>query len=322
MAEAVKPKIASVELSDTYGKIIIEPLERGFGVTLGNALRRVLLSSIPGAAVTRVRFDGHYHEYGTIKGVKESILEIILNIKEMAIRLEDAEKRQLTLSAKGPRQVRASDIEVPAGVEIINKDLPIATLSKDAKLAIEMEVEPGMGYRPAERNKREDSPLEVLPIDSDFSPVKWVNFKVEDTRVGERTDYERLILELETNGGIKPEEAMSQASCILIEHFQLLSRFAAHPFGPPLEAEGEPKELLARLEELDFDTRACNLLSTKGIVTLSDLLQKTEAEIMDIHKFGAKSLKKVKVRLAELSKELGYPLALRSSPAPSEAKKE
>lgn len=309
MAERDKPKIRIVELSDTYGKIIVEPLERGFGVTVGNALRRVLLSSIPGAAVTRVRFDGHYHEYDTIKGVKESILDIILNIKELAIRLEEEGEKRLSLEAKGPREVKASDIEVPPGVQIINKDLHIATLGKDGKLAIELEVEPGTGYRPAERNKKEDSPLELIPIDSDFSPVKRVNFKVEETRVGERTDYDRLTLELETNGGIKPEEAISQASQLLVAHFQLFSEFAAHPFG--VEVAQEPKELLLSLEGLDFDTRACNLLRERGIITLKDLLQKTEEEIMDIHKFGKKSLDKVKKRLEELSEQLGYPLALK-----------
>ena len=309
MLEKVTPKIQIVELSDTYGKIIMEPLERGFGVTVGNALRRVLLSSIPGAAVTRVRFDGHYHEYGTIKGVKESILEIILNIKELAIRLDEEGEVRLSLEAKGPGEVKASDIEVPAGVRIMNKDLHIATLGKDAKLAIELEVESGMGYRPAERNKKEDSPLDLIPIDSDFSPVKKVNFKVEETRVGERTDYDRLILELETNGGIKPEEAINQASKLLIEHFQLFSEFAAHPFG--VETTQEPQELRLSLEELDFDTRAVNLLREKGIVTLKELLQKTEEEIIDIHKFGKKSLEKVKRRLEELSEQLGYALALK-----------
>ncbi len=309
MAEKDKPKIQIVELSDTYGKIMVEPLERGFGVTVGNALRRVLLSSIPGAAVTRVRFDGHYHEYDTIKGVKESILDIILNIKELAIRLEEEGEKHLSLEAKGPREVKASDIETPTGVQIINKDLHIATLGKEGKLAIELEVEPGTGYRPAERNKKEDSPLELISIDSDFSPVKRVNVKVEETRVGERTDYDRLILELETNGSIRPEEAISKASQLLVEHFQLFSEFAAHPFGA--ETTREPKELLLSLEGLDFDTRAVNLLSERGITTLKDLLQKTEEEIMDIHKFGKKSLDKVKKRLEELSEQLGYPLALK-----------
>ena len=303
MEQTVKPEIKIEELTDSYGRIVIEPLERGYGVTIGNSLRRVLLSSIPGAAVTRVRFDGHYHEYDTIPGVKEDILEIILNFKELAIRLEDDEEARLQLEAEGTGEVTASQIFTPRGVEILNPDLHIATLDKGGRLKVELEVEPGVGYRSAERNKRKDMPLGVIPIDSDFSPVKLVNFKVEPTRVGERTDYDKLILEIETNRGVKPEEALNKASQILIEHFQIFREFAEHPWSKA-EIEEEPEELGMPLVKLDFDHRACNLLESKGVITLKDLLQKTREEVADIHGFGEKTLEKVERRLAEL----GYSL--------------
>lgn len=299
-----KPKLQVEELSDRFGRIIIEPLERGYGTTIGNSLRRVLLSSIPGAAVTRVRFNGYYHEYDTVPGVKESILEIILNLKELTLRLSKEQQKHLYLNFAGEGEVKAADIETEAGVEIIDPDHHIATLNKEGKLVIEMEVEPGFGYRSAEQNKRPDMPLGVIPLDADFSPVKRVNFKVEETRVEERTDYDRLILELETNGGIKPEEAISKAAEILIGHFKLFEGFAAHPFGVA-EVEEKPEELSLTLEELDFDKRACHLLKErKQVVTLEDLLKLSRQELMDIHGFGEKTLEKVQARLAEL----GYSL--------------
>jgi len=298
-----KPKLQVEELSDRFGRIIIEPLQRGYGTTIGNSLRRTLLSSIPGAAITRVRFNGYYHEYDTIPGVKESLLEIILNLKELALRLSGESVKHLYLNFAGEGEVKAADIETEPGVEIIDPDHHIATLDKGGKLVVEMEVEPGFGYRPAEQNKLPDMPLGVIPLDADFSPVKRVNFKVEETRVGERTDYDRLILELETNGGIKPEEAISKAAEILIEHFKLFEGFAAHPFGQ--EVEEKPEELSLSLEELDFDKRACHLLKErKQVVTLEDLLKLSRQELLDIHGFGEKTLEKVQARLAEL----GYAL--------------
>lgn len=305
MVEIVKPEIKTRELTDTYGKIIIEPLERGFGATIGNSMRRIMLSSIPGACVTRVRFDGKYHEYDTIDGVKEDILEIILNIKELAIRLRDREKKRMYLDFNGEGEVTAQDIETEDGVEIVNKNHHIATVNEDGNLQIEMEVEPGIGYRPSERNVEEDSPLGVIPLDSDFSPVEWVKFEVESTRVDERTDYDRLILEVETKGQIKPEEVLSKAAEVLRVHFDLFLDFARHPFGAEIEEkEEEPEELSKSLEELDFDQRACNLLKGKNIVTLADLLEKTAPELTDVHGFGVKTLGKVRDRLAEL----GYSL--------------
>ncbi len=299
-AELVRPKIKVEELTPMRGVFVVEPLERGYGTTIGNALRRVLLSSIPGAAVTRVRFEGKYHEYDTIEGVKESVLEIILNLKGIAFRLTDGEAKHLYIQHEGAGVVRAGDIELPRGLEVMNPDHVIATVDQKGKLVLDMEVEPGVGYRPAERNKKGDMPLGIIAVDSDFSPVKRVNFRVEPTRVGERTDYDRLILEVETNGGVRPEEALQQASQILIGHFELFSL----PLSAAEPVPSEPEELTKRLEELGFDKRACNLLETKGVITLKDLLQKTQEELKDIHGFGDKTLQKVIERVEELGYQL------------------
>lgn len=299
-AELEKPKIKVQGLTLTEGVFIVEPLERGYGMTLGNSLRRVLLASIPGAAVTRVRFENKYHEYDTIEGVKETVLEIILNLKEIAFRLTDGEPKHLYLQHEGAGIVRAGDIELPRGLEILNPDHVIATVNEKGKLALDMEVEPGMGYRPAERNKRRDMPLGIIAIDSDFSPVKRVNYRVEPTRVGERTDFDRLILEIHTNGGVRPDEALQRAAQVLIEHFQLFTL----PVGAAEPVEVEPEELNKSLEELNFDKRACNLLAAKNVFTLKDLLQKSHEELKDIHGFGEKTLQKV----LEQVEELGYKL--------------
>ena len=314
MEQEIRPQIRVEELTESYGRFVIEPLERGYGVTLGNSLRRVLLSSIPGAAVTRVRFDGHYHEYDTIEGVKEDILEIILNLKELAIRLQGEGEKHLYLEVEGEREVTAADIQTTDGVEILNPELHIATLAEGGRLKVELEVEPGVGYRPAERNKKPDMPLGVIPVDSDFSPIKRVNFQVEPARVGERTDLDRLILEIETNKVVTPEEALNKASQILIEHLRLFQEVGRA--APEVEEEEEPEELNYPLLKLDFDRRACNLLESKGVITLRDLLQKSREELLDIHGFGEKTLDKVEQRLAEL----GY--SLRSEREQKEKEKE
>lgn len=307
MDELVFPQgIKTEELTPTYGKIVIEPLERGFAATLGNSLRRVLLASIPGAAVVRVNFAGKHHEYDTIEGIKEDVLEIILNIKDLALRLHGDELKRLTLERRGPCELTATDISLPSGIEVINPDLHIATLNKKGFLEVEMEVEAGFGYRPAEENKLADSPLAVIPIDSDFSPVRQVNFVVEGTRVRGKTGYERLILDLTTNGGIKPEEALSESVRILQRHLDLFSDFAQHPFGLAVEEgeEGEESALAVSLSELQIDQRACNLLLEAEITTLGELLARPREELLDIHGFGAKTLSKVEDRLRELGYEL------------------
>ena len=307
MDELVFPQNIKIEeLTEVAGKIAIEPLERGFGTTLGNSLRRVLLSAIPGAAVVRVRFAGKYHEYDTIDGIREDVLEIILNFKSIALRLKGEEMQRMTLTKKGPGAITANDIDVPPEVEIINPDLHIATLAKGATLDVELEVETGFGYVASEMNSLEDSPLSVIPIDADFSPVKRVNFHIEETRVGGKTGYERLVLEMETNGGIKPEEALSEASRILKRHYDLFNDFAEHPYGVSMEeeVEEEAEELSIPLIDLNIDQRACNLLHEADIVTLNDLVTRPREELLDIHGFGGKTLSKVEDRL----EELGYSL--------------
>ncbi len=308
MNELVFPQEIQIdELRDNYGRIVIAPLERGFGATLGNSLRRMLLSSIPGAAVVRVNFAGKYHEYDTIEGVEEDILEIILNLKGLALRLIGDDLKRLSLEKQGACEVTAADIALPEGVKVINPDLHIANLNEKGELEMELEVETGYGYRPAEMNRLDDSPLAVIPIDADFSPVSKVNFSVEDTRVGGKTGYEKLILELTTDGGIKPEEALSEAALILRHHMDLFQGFEEHPYGlTPVEKgeEEEESELGIPLRELDIDQRACNLLQEAEIATLAELLARPREELLDIHGFGGKTLSKVEDRL----KELGYSL--------------
>lgn len=307
MATFVYPETATwVEpVEPQYGRLAVAPLERGYATTLGNALRRVLLSAIPGAAVVRVLFPGRFHEYDTIPGVREDVLHIILNLKGLAIRCRDEALHRLYLNATGPGEVRAGDIETPAGVEIANPDHLIATLEKKGKLEMEMEVEVGRGFRPAEENKREDAPVSLIPVDADFSPIERVNFTVEPTRVGGRSGYERLLLDVWTNGAITPVEAVGQAVEVLRTHLELLGGVVGEGKAEAPAAE-VPEELLQPLTELGFEVRACNLLREEGVVTLGDLLGKTREEISDIHGFGEKTL----ARLEERLRELGY--ALRS----------
>jgi len=284
-----------------YGRLVVEPLERGYATTLGNSLRRVLLSSIPGAAIVRVNFAGKYHEYDTIEGVREDILSIILNLRGVVFRTQDEELHRLYLNVTGPAEVRAKDIEVPAGVEIVNPDHYIATLNEDGRLEVEMELETGRGFRPAEENKREDAPLSLIPIDSDFSPVEKVNFQVEETRVGGRSGYERLVLEVWTNGAVTPQAAVGQAVEILQRHLSFVAGAAQESKAPE---EPVPEELLQPLEKIGFEVRACNLLREEGIVTLQDLLSHSREELLDIHGFGEKTLEKLEEHLAKLGYKL------------------
>ncbi|MBC7097785.1 DNA-directed RNA polymerase subunit alpha [Candidatus Bipolaricaulota bacterium] len=285
-----------------YGRLVLEPLERGYATTLGNSLRRVLLSSIPGAAIVRVNIAGKYHEYDTIEGVREDILTLILNLRGVVFRTRDEELHRLYLSVTGPAEVRARSIETPAGVEIVNPDHYIATLNEDGRLDVEMELEVGRGFRPAEENKREDAPLSLIPIDSDFSPIEKVNFQVEETRVGGRSGYERLVLEVWTNGAITPQAAVAQAVEILQRHLSFVA--GAAPEEPPPPAEPVPEELLKPLGETGFEARACNLLREEGIVTLQDLLSRSREELLDIHGFGEKTLERLEEHLAKLGYRL------------------
>lgn len=308
MVSRPETKIVCQELTDTHGVFVVEPLERGFGATLGNALRRVLFSSIPGAAITRVRFEGYHHEYETLPGIRESVLEILLNLKSLALRLEDPEVKHVYLNVDGPKTLTASNLEMEHGVTVVDPDHYITTLNEEGHLALEMEVEAGFGYQSAERSKKEDSPLGVIALDAIFSPVRKVNFSVDETRVGGRTDYDQLTLDILTNGGIKPDEALHQASSILIEQLHLFQQFAAHPFGIQQETVLVDEKLNMPLRQLEFDTRACNLLESKGIATLGDLTKKTKDEVKDIHGFGEKSLEKV----IQYLNELGYDLTVKN----------
>lgn len=300
MADFLFPETVSwVEHTDRYGRLVVAPLERGYATTLGNALRRVLLSSIPGAAVVRIYIPGKFHEYDVIEGVREDILNIILNLRGLAIRAEDGQLRRMYLNVSGPKEVTAADIQAPAGLIIVNPDHYIATVEEGGKLEIEMEVEVGRGFRTAEENKREDAPLGLIPIDSDFSPIEKVNFLVEETRVGGRSGYERLVLDVWTNGAITPKEAVQEAVGILRRHLELLEKIET----PSVEEE-KPSEFEKPLAELGFEIRACNLLKEAGIVTLGDLLSRTREEISDIHGLGEKTLAKLEQRL----EELGYRL--------------
>ncbi|MFO8034882.1 MAG: DNA-directed RNA polymerase subunit alpha [Candidatus Bipolaricaulota bacterium] len=298
MAEFVYPEqMEWVEVGPTFGRLAVEALERGYGTTLGSALRRVLLSSIPGASVVRVNFAGKYHEYETIPGMREDVLTVILNLKSLALRCSDEELHRLYLEASGQGDVFAGQIETPTGVEIMNPELKVATLTGDGQVEVEMEVETGLGFQDADENKREDAPVSLVPVDCDFSPVDRVNYVVEDTRVGGRSGYERLVLEVYTNGAITPQEAVSQAVEILRRHVDFL---AGTSFAQPEVEEEVAKEDLTPLSELGLDQRACNLLREEGIVTLGDLVSRSREEILDIHGFGEKTLERVAERLAEM----------------------
>ncbi|MGH2683361.1 MAG: DNA-directed RNA polymerase subunit alpha [Actinomycetota bacterium] len=303
MLIVTRPRIQEESVNPTRSKFAIEPLEPGFGYTLGNSLRRTLLSSIPGAAISRIKIEGVLHEFSTIPKVNEDVTDIILNIKEMVIRSEVDEPVMMYLKAKGPGEVKAGDISPPAGVEILNSDLHIATLGKGAGLEVEMEVERGVGYRPAEQNKQPRDPIGVIPVDSIFSPVRRVSYAVENTRVEQMTDRDRLIVDVETNGAVNPREAMASAGTTLGELMSLfaeLSETLGISLGP---AEGEEHvvgELALPIEELSLSVRSYNCLKREGINTVAELVQKTEQELMDIRNFGQKSIDEVKAKLDEL----------------------
>ena len=304
--DSTKPKIEFAELSDTYGKFIVEPLERGFGVTLGNALRRVLLSSISGAAVTSVKIENVLHEFSTIPGVVEDVTQVILNLKELSLKLHSEKPKLLRMDVRGKKDVVAGDLQPDAEVEILNPDLHIATLDgKNAHLTMELVVERGKGYVPAERHRKSEHVIGVIPIDSVFSPIQKVNYVVDDTRVGQAADYDRLILEVWTDGSIRPEEALQESARLLIDGFRLFVGTAVAPevaVGPQVDETN--KLATMPIEELDLSVRPYNCLKRAGINTLGDLLQRTEEEVVNVKNFGRKSLDEVKEKLAALGLEL------------------
>jgi DNA-directed RNA polymerase subunit alpha len=298
--------------TDTYGKFSAAPFERGYGVTLGNSLRRVLLSSIEGSAVTSVKFLGVAHEFSTIPGVLEDVTEIILNIKSLVINSHSKIPKTTYIKKNTKGEVKAKDIEADETIEIINPDLHIATLTKDTKFQLEMEVARGRGYVPAELNKKEDQAAGVIPIDSIFSPVKKVNFYVENTRVGQRTDYDKLILEICTNGAISPKDALLYASNILQRHLDIFVNFGQLPEEIEEEEPGMTKEEIALYEklrlpisELELSVRSSNCLREANIKAISDLVKKTEDEMLSFKNFGKKSLNEIKELLAGMGLTLG-----------------
>jgi DNA-directed RNA polymerase subunit alpha len=302
-----RPRIQEESVSPTRAKFVIEPLEPGFGYTLGNSLRRTLLSSIPGAAVSSVKIEGVLHEFSTISGVTEDVTDIVLNVKEMVIRSELEEPATLYLKAKGPGEVKAGDISPPAGVEILNPDLHIATLGKTASIEMELTVERGVGYRSAEQNKKARDPIGVIPVDSIFSPVRRVSYAVEATRVEQMTDRDRLILDVQTDGSVSPREAVASAGTTLVELANLFGELSESPglsLGPA-EGEGEMAgDLALPIEELNLSVRSYNCLKRESINTVGELIQRSEQELTDIRNFGQKSIDEVKAKLDELGLSL------------------
>ena len=299
-----QPQVTRTEGDEVSGRFVIEPLEPGFGTTLGNTLRRVLLSSLWGAAVTSIQIDGVAHEFTSVPHVKEDVTEIILNLKRLCLKSFTEDPVTLHLDVKGPAEVHGSDIQASSDVEIVNPDLYICTLAAGGHLRMELNVERGTGYAPAERNKREGQPIGVIPIDAIFSPVYKANFTVEKTRVGQSTDYDRLLLEIYTDGTMTPEEAVSRAAGLFTERLRLFTRFGDSIVTPEV-AEGVKKGGGAGrlnevpIEELDLSVRAFNCLKANDITTVGQLLSKKEEELLNLRNFGRKSLDEIKGRLVE-----------------------
>jgi DNA-directed RNA polymerase subunit alpha len=299
----VTPQVRKLETSANYGKFDIEPLDPGFGTTLGNTLRRVLLSSLWGAAVTSIQIDGVAHEFTAIPHVKEDVTEVILNLKKLRLKSFTEDPITLLLDVKGPAEVHASNIQATSDVEVVNPDLYICTLAAKGHLRMELNVERGKGYVPAERNKREGQPIGVIPIDSIFSPVEKANFVVEKTRVGQSTDYDRLIIEVWTDGTMSPEEAVSHSAELFTQHLNLFVRFRdsieKHEQELRGEKTGQNRLMDTPIEELDLSVRAFNCLKANEIQTVGQLLQKREEELLALRNFGRKSLDEIKEKLVE-----------------------
>ncbi|HAG10581.1 MAG TPA: DNA-directed RNA polymerase subunit alpha [Desulfotomaculum sp.] len=307
MLEIEKPRIECLQVNDdnTYAKFVMEPLERGYGITLGNSIRRVLLSSLPGAAVTAVKIDGVLHEFSTIPGVAEDVTDIILNLKGLCLRMYSDEEKILRIEAEGEGEVLARSIIHDSDIEILNPDMHIATMD-NGRLFMEITVAKGRGYVPAERNKKGEQVIGLIPVDSVFTPVNRVNYVVENTRVGQRTDYDKLTIEVWTNGGIRPNEAISLSAKILGEHLQLfigLTETVSNEVEIMVEKEAEQKNKLLEMsiEELDLSVRSYNCLKRAGINTVEELLQRNEEEMMKVRNLGRKSLEEVAKKLNELN---------------------
>jgi DNA-directed RNA polymerase subunit alpha len=311
------PKISSEDINEHHGTFVVEPLDKGFGYTFGNSLRRVLLSSLGGAAIKSVRIEGVAHEFSTVPGVKEDVTDIVLNLKDIVVRMHtDADEVEAPLVATGPGDVKAKDIDLPAGVEILNPDAPIATLEKRTKLEMYLTIGRGRGYSPAEENKSEDQPIGVIPIDSIFSPIRRAAYNVDSARVGQRTDFDKLTMQVETDGSIEPGSALREAAEILIKTMAIFTdadrveeltardglETAGDGFGPPGAAPAEGDDRL--IEELEIGVRAYNCLKRAGIQTVGDLVQRSESELNAIPNFGKRSTDEVKEALHALGLNL------------------
>lgn len=313
--DLIKPRGLHVDqdsLTDTYGKFVAEPLERGFGITLGNTLRRVLLSSLQGAAITSIRVEGAEHEFTTIPNVAEDITDVILNLKEVLLRIHTQEEKTIRIDVEGPKEVKAGDIIVDHDVEVLNPGHHLFTISEGGRCRIEMQARRGRGYQPAERNKALGAPIGVIPIDSLFSPIKKVNYQVTNARVGQVTDYDRLALEVWTNGAVSPADAVAYAAKIVKEQLAIFINFdeTEEPVAlEPVKAEEKLNENLFRsVDELELSVRSANCLQNANIKTIGDLVQKSEAEMLKTKNFGRKSLKEIKEILAEMGLSLGMKL--------------
>jgi DNA-directed RNA polymerase subunit alpha len=305
MIEFEKPNIHKVEETDNYGKFVVEPLERGYGTTLGNSLRRVMLASLPGAAITSINIDGVLHEFSTVEGVTEDVTQIILNLKKVSLRIDSEDAKNLELDVKGPAEVTAGDIQGDGDVTILNPDLHIATVDDGAELHIQMTADKGRGYSSADDNKaRMDLAIGVLPIDSIYTPIERVNYTVENTRVGQNNDYDKLTLDVWTNGSLTPTEAVSLAAKILTSHLTMFVNLTEEAQSAQVMVEREEshqeKVLDKTIEELDLSVRSYNCLKRADIQTVKDLTERTEADMMKVRNLGQKSLDEIKIKLNDL----------------------
>ncbi|MDK6294340.1 DNA-directed RNA polymerase subunit alpha [Aerococcus urinae] len=310
MIEIEKPNIETIETSEDnkFGKFAVEPLERGYGTTLGNSLRRVLLSSLPGTAVTSIKIENVLHEFSTIPGVREDVTQIVLNIKQLALKLYDVDEKDIELDITGPAEVTAADITADADFDVLNPDLHICSLAEGAKIHILMHVKNGRGFVRAENNKTDDMPIGVIPVDSIYTPIKKVNYQVENTRIGEVNEYDKLTFDIWTDGTIAPKEALSLAAKVLTEHLAIFVSLTDEAQEAEIMVEKEEtqkeKMLEMTIEELDLSVRSYNCLKRAGINTVEELTQKTEAEMMKVRNLGRKSLDEVNGKLDALDLSL------------------
>jgi len=309
--ELIKPNKLHTEAGSNPARsatVVAEPLERGFGLTLGNALRRIMLSSLQGAAVTAIQIDGVLHEFSSIPGVREDVTDIVLNIKQLGLKMHGDGPKRMTLKAAGPGEVKASQIEVGHDIEIMDPDLVLCTLDQGAALSMELTVETGKGYVAATQNRAEDSPIGLIPVDAIFSPVRKIAYKVENTRVGQVTDYDKLSMQIETNGAVSPEDAVALAARILQDQLQLFINFEEPQAVTHEEQRDElpfSRNLLRKVDELELSVRSANCLKNDNIIYIGDLVQKSETEMLRTPNFGRKSLNEIKEVLAQMGLHLG-----------------